>query len=50
MGSSVEGSGGFWSNAKPGGGRRGVKTGSSWTYPSDSSEEEDRESRLGDAE
>ena len=47
MGSSVEGSGGFWSNAEPGGGRRGVKAGSSLTYPSDSSEEEDRSPGWG---
>jgi hypothetical protein len=37
----------FWSNAKPGGERRGEKIGASGTYPSDSSEEEARRSGWG---
>ena len=47
MGSRVRGSGGFWSNAKPGGGSRGMKSGASGTYPSDSSEEGVRRSGWG---
>jgi hypothetical protein len=47
MGSRARGSGGFWSNAKPGGGRKGIKSGASGTYPSDSSEDGVRRAGWG---